>query len=320
MKALETKALSVRWSAAEALERLIGVVPALIKAANFVNSRGGLIVVTGIGKSSFIAEKFVATLKSLGRRAVFLHPVEALHGDLGIISKNDVLVALSFSGESKEVIKIVTYVKIHFKIPVFSFTGNKFSSLAKLSTIPIILDVKSEGSPHNLAPMASTTATMVACDMFSSMIMNPGFKVEHFAKFHPGGSLGLSFVRVEERMSHGKSLPVVAAKDSLKSAVKELNKKRRGYRRSGIVAVINNLGKLVGVITDGDVSAFFQKHESISGILVKDVMTLSPKTITEGSSLKEALTLMEKFKITILLVVNSKDKLTGILHIHQVFA
>ena len=189
------------------------------RAAGMIAKRKGDVVVTGLGKSGFVGQKFAASLTSLGTRAFYIHPVDALHGDLGRISKDDILVALSFSGETKEVVDIVTYVKKNFSVRVIALCRNADSSLGKISDCCVPIRVKSEGSPNNIAPMASTTATLVACDMIAASVVDSNFKDEHFAAYHPGGSLGLRFKKVAELMRKGVGMPNSGAPSTVRIAV-----------------------------------------------------------------------------------------------------
>ena len=273
----------------------------------------GTIIVTGLGKSAFIAMKIAATFTSLGRRAVYLHPVEALHGDVGIVTSRDVLLALSFSGATAEVVRVARYLKREFHAPVISITGRSTSPLAGLSDAAIVIAVKKEGGPHDAAPMASTTATLIMCDVLASaLVSSKNFHKKQFSRLHPGGTLGLEMRSVAEVMARGARVPRVLGTVSLKRAIEEISSKK-----FGITAVCDAKGILCGVITDGDVRRFVLKHEHISDFSAEDAMTAKPKTISQETSLKETLEIMEYHKITTLFVLDHIRPI-GIIHMHMI--
>ncbi|MEK7194223.1 MAG: KpsF/GutQ family sugar-phosphate isomerase [Patescibacteria group bacterium] len=284
------------------------------KAIAILRSRKGKIILTGIGKSGFIGMKISATFTSMGNPAVFLHPVEALHGDTGMVSDGDVVIAVSFSGNSREVVRIVKYLKKEFAIKTISITGNRRSLLARISDANIVLNVQKEGSPYGMAPMASTTTSLVIGDMLVSAITSlRNFKKSNFAKLHPSGSLGLEFKTVKSYMTPRKEVPVVVEKADSRMMINKMNNKH-----PGVVAVVNSSGKLTGVVTDGDVRRFLVSGREIGTARVKEIMTKNPKKIRETSSLKTALSTMEDFRITSLFAVDSRNKLKGIIHIHDI--
>jgi arabinose-5-phosphate isomerase len=231
------------------------------KSIDLIKKRKGAIIVTGIGKSGFVGMKMVSTLVSLGHQAAFIHPVDALHGDSGIVRSGDVLIAISISGESLEVTKITRYLKRHFKITVIAITAKKDSTLRTLSDAAITLTIDHEGSAGSLAPMASAVATMVIGDLIASALTRGNFKAKHFAKFHPGGSLGLKTKTVRELMKKGSRIPLVKDSTSFKKTLEVMNRKR-----FGVVGVVNHKRLLAGVITDGDVRRFLMKQTAISEI------------------------------------------------------
>ena len=286
------------------------------KAVQVLSKRKGKIIVTGLGKSSFVGMKLSATLVSLGHDSFFLHPVEAMHGDMGVVKRGDVIIVLSFSGNTVETLKIATYLKNSFNTPIISITGNSSSSLAKLADISLVIDVKEEGSPHNLAPMASTTATLVIGDLLATALTSPvSFEKHHFAKFHPGGSLGLSLVKVKDIMYQGEDIPLVGEYSSLQKVLNVMSIKKR----KGITGVLNKDKKLVGIITDGDLRRFFRDKDNFKKkVQASDMMTIHPKTITKEATLKEALSLIEESKVTSLFVVNEKQQVQGFIHIHTI--
>jgi arabinose-5-phosphate isomerase len=313
-KALKDRIFLTLEKQVEAVSGLAKSNSDIIKAIFILSSRKGNIIVTGVGKSAFIGMKIAATFTSLGHPACFLHPVDALHGDSGILKDGDAIIAISFSGESAETVKIIKYIKKTFSLKVIAITGNKNSSLNKMSDASIILAVRGEGSPHGLAPMASTTASLVAGDLLAAGLVDPKkYKGTHFAKFHPGGNLGLKLKSVGEVMLTGIKVPKINKEASFKKAILEINRKKKG-----VVGIVDSRDKLIGVITDGDVRRFFVQHDSSSGILAKDVMTERPKVIDVSDSLETAFKVMENSKITNLFVTNKFGKVLGVIHLHDI--
>lgn len=310
---IKDRAKTALKAAKSALNGLEGSIGQVKQSARIIRRSKGDVIVTGIGKSGFIGQKLVATLTSLGKRAFYLHPTDALHGDLGMLSKDDMLVALSFSGESKEVVSIARYAKKNFGVPVIVICRSSNSSLGKVADCLIEVPVKEEGSPNGIAPMASTTAMLVLSDMLASEMMSPNFRDEHFAAYHPGGSLGLSLKKVKDFMKKGNDVPKVKESNKFLDAVKEINNKRLG-----VTAVIGVKGDVKGVITDGDIRRFILKNKNIFSAKTKDAMTTTPKYVEENTSLKDALDIMENSKITNIFTVNKNKKLTGIIHIHDI--
>ncbi|MFM2357840.1 MAG: D-arabinose 5-phosphate isomerase [Candidatus Parcubacteria bacterium] len=309
----EKRVMAVLTAAREALGRLDVSVKAIKYAVKIITDRDGDIVVTGIGKSGFIGQKLAASLTSLGERSFFIHPTEALHGDLGVLSKGDVLISLSFSGESKEVLGITKYAKKSFGVPVIALSKSSKSSLSKVSDCFVEVPVLDEGSPNGIAPMASTTAMLVLSDMIVAGVMNDSFKDEHFATYHPGGSLGLRLKKVSDFMIKKDGVPNVKEKANFLDAVREINKKKLG-----VTAVTRKNNQLIGVITDGDVRRFVLSNKKTETVLVDDVMTRIPKYVYETDSLFVALSIMENYKITSIFVVNKGNKLKGVIHIHNI--
>lgn len=284
------------------------------KAIEILKNRGGKIIVTGVGKSGFIAMKIAATLTSLGHGAFYLNPLDALHGDAGMIREGDVLIAISFSGESPELLKLLRHLKKNFGVSVVCITGRKASSLARTSDAPIHMNISKEGCPLGLAPMASTTTSLVVGDLIAAALTSPAdFHKEHFAKFHPAGSLGLSLKKVKEIMTKGGELPRVPEDALLSNALKEITEKKLG-----ITAVVDEKENLTGAITDGDIRRILMKYDNPKKIAVKNIMTKKPKSIDEEETLRGALTLMEKHKISSLFVTNGTKKLKGIIHLNDI--
>ncbi len=288
---------------------------AFSSAIKLLKNRTGKIVVLGVGKSGIIGLKIVATFTSLGHTAVFLHPVEALHGDTGIVTDEDILIALSFSGESAEVVKIVRYLKINFSVKCISVTGDDKSSLSKLSDVSIAMNVPDEGCPIGLAPMASAVATLAVGDLLASALTSPAeFDKRHFAKLHPGGSLGLDSRTVREMMKERNAMPLVKHNALLQHALTVMTEDGQG-----VVGVCDADGILIGIVTDGDVRRFVLKHGSIKNKKVLHAMTKNPKTISTSMSAKDALLFMEQYRITSVFVVDDVNKKpVGMIHMHDI--
>lgn len=283
-------------------------------ALGLIIERKGKILVTGVGKSGFIGMKMVATLISLGHEATFINPLDAMHGDSGIVKEHDVLLAFSFSGSSPELVRLVKHLQKHFSIKVISITGNRDSTLSKISDGKIVFSVEHEGCPLGLAPMASTTASLVIADSIASALTSPEiFKHEHFAKFHPAGSLGLSLKKVSEVMAVGDHLPTISEEALLNDALIEITLKKRG-----IVGVIDEIGRLVGVITDGDLRRIIISHDEPKNKMVKMVMTREPKMVVKDDDLSYTLKLMEKHQITNIFVVDTNNILVGLVNVHDI--
>ncbi|QER42491.1 KpsF/GutQ family sugar-phosphate isomerase [Thermodesulfobacterium sp. TA1] len=309
------KAKSVLEIEKAGLEEIIkNLDEAFVKAVEMVLQTKGRVVVTGVGKSGLIGRKIAATLSSTGTPAFFLHPVEALHGDLGMVTPEDVVLALSYSGNTLEVCELVAILKKR-SIKIISITGNKESRLAQLSDIVINGKVPMEACPFNLAPTTSTTACLALGDALAICLFEiKGLGSEDFRKNHPGGSLGERLkVKVREIMLTGENIPKVFQGTPLKEAIKEIDQKKLGC-----VLIVNQFNALMGIITDGDLRRIFLKYGIIDHLKVEEVMTKNPKTIQDTALAYEALEIMEKHLITVLPVVNFEGKLIGILHLHDV--
>ena len=271
----------------------------------------GRIVISGIGKSAIIAQKIVATLNSTGSPAIFLHAADAIHGDLGMVQQEDVVMLLSKSGESPEIKVLVPLIK-NFGNCLVAITGNKASYLAKKADYVFDTTVEQEACPNNLAPTTSTTAQLVMGDAIAVCLMEEkGFNVEDFAKLHPGGTLGKKlYLRVADLYPDNQK-PEVKADQSVKEVIMEMTR-----TRLGVTAVTGSDGKLMGIITDGDLRRMLQKSDSIAHILARDIMTFNPKTIRPTEMAVNALDIMRKNEIT-QLVVAENDCYLGILHLHD---
>jgi len=277
------------------------------------NSKGRLII-GGIGKSGIIGRKIVATLNSTGTRAIFLHPVEAMHGDLGMVCADDIFLALSNSGETDELNLLLPSIH-NIGCKIIAFTGNKDSTLAKQSDIVIDVGVKKEACPLGLAPTASTTALLAMGDALAVILINrKHFNSSDFKKIHPGGSLGQRLSRnVEDIMLTGDAVPYIFEGDTMERAVKEMN--RPGL---GVTFVLKADNTLIGIITDGDLRRAIAEKKAIYEMSVKDFMTRNPRMIRPDSPAYDALNIMEKYEITVLPVTDPDKKVLGILHLHDI--
>ncbi len=308
------RALQTLESAQKALKMLPQSLPALLAAEELLRGRAGKIIVTGVGKSGYIGQKIAATLTSLGHRSSFLHPVEAFHGDIGAISVGDVVIAISFSGESMEVVKLAKYLRKEFDVKVIAVTKSTATTLGRLSDVVAPLNIKDEGCPLGVAPMASTTATLVLGDMLAAALTEPDtFKKDHFARLHPGGGLALSLRTVKDVMRRGEDMPIVASDRDIVFALNEMSKKKLG-----ITGVVDKRKRLVGVVTDGDIRRFLAGSHFVRDAKVVVMMTRHPKSINSKATLKDALSLMEKYRITSLFVFDKTKQPTGIIHIHDI--
>ena len=285
-----------------------------VNAVELILNTKGRVVVTGVGKSGIIGRKISATLSSTGTPSFFLHPVEALHGDLGMVTPEDILLAISYSGNTLEVCELASILKKR-NLKIISFTGNLESQLAKLSNVVVNTKIPKEACSFNLAPTTSTTATLALGDALAICLFElKGLGSEDFRKNHPGGSLGERLkVKVKEIMLTNEKIPVVSEKTFLEDAIVEIDRKRLGC-----VLITNSLGTLTGIITDGDLRRIFLKYKTYSNLRVEEVMTKNPKVIEENRLASEALELMEKYLITVLPVINYDQKLVGILHLHDI--
>jgi len=281
------------------------------KAVDSILNCKGRVVISGIGKSAVIAQKIVATLNSTGTPAIFMHAADAIHGDLGMIQQEDVVIILSKSGESPEIKMLVPLIR-NFGNILISIVGNTASYLAKQSNIVLNTTVEQEACPNNLAPTSSTTAQLVMGDALAVCLMEvKGFTGNDFAKFHPGGMLGKKlYLRVDDLFINNEK-PQIFPDQSLKDVIVEITQKRLG-----VTAVIDKNNILVGIITDGDLRRMLEKNKSIDSIVAKDIMTKNPKTIEPDLLAVNALDEMRKHSIT-QLAVTRKGEYLGIIHLHD---
>jgi arabinose-5-phosphate isomerase len=289
-----------------------------VKAAEWIFQCKGKLVVTGIGKSGQIARKIASTFSSTGTPAIYLHPAESSHGDLGIITEHDIVLAMSYGGESYELNTIMTYVA-RKGIKLIAMTGNLNSSLAKAAQAVISVRVEKEACPLQLAPTASTTTTLAMGDALAmSVLMLKGFTTEDFAQYHPGGSLGFKLLtRVKDLMHVGDGLPIVNLDTEIKSVLSIMT--HRDVR--GCAGVVDVNGNLTGVVTDGDIRRRLEKNQNPLDGQAKDLMTMNPRTIDASELAEKALFMMEEFRIQMLFVLDKNSptpkKPIGLLHLQD---
>jgi arabinose-5-phosphate isomerase len=286
-----------------------------MRAVDLLISCRGRVVVAGMGKSGLVGQKISATLSSTGTPSFFLHPAEALHGDLGRLVRQDVLLVLSYSGETEEVLGLLDTVK-RLNIPLISLVGNIASALAQASDVVIDVGVHQEACPLGLAPTASTTAMLAMGDALAMAVLEQrGFDEEDYAALHPGGGLGVRLRRVEHVMHTGEQAPTVGPDAPMPEVIHEMSRKGLGH-----TAVVAKGGRLLGIISDGDLRRVLEREGSRAlSLTAQDCMTLSPVTIQRKELATKALNLMESRKITSLLVIDAAGKLEGVVHIHDLW-
>lgn len=274
----------------------------------------GRVVTTGMGKSGIIMKKLAATLSSTGTPSLFLHPAEAIHGDLGMITEDDAVIATSFSGSTEELLRMVEVVK-RLAVPLIAITGNAGSALARHADIHLRTEIDQEACPLNLAPTASTTAALALGDALAMALLEArGFTPEDFAQLHPGGRLGKRLRRVHELMHAGDSLPRVIAGATLREAIYEMSKKGLG-----ITAVVDEGGRLLGCISDGDLRRLLEKGDALLDHPAGDYATPSPQIIDRDELASAALKRMEDHRITSIFVCDDSSVLEGVVHIHDLW-
>jgi arabinose-5-phosphate isomerase len=274
----------------------------------------GRVVVTGMGKSGIIGRKIAATLSSTGTPAFFLHPAEAIHGDLGAIRDDDVVVALSHSGETEELVRLLEGIR-RIGARLISMTGEPASTLARAADISLDCSVDAEACPMNLAPTASTTAALAFGDALAmALSVRRGFREQDFASLHPGGKLGRRLLRVENAMHAGDAAPVVGVDTPMPDVFHEMSSKRLG-----MTCVVDGTGRLVGIFTDGDLRRLMTRHRDVMAFTAGEVMTPRPITIDRQLLAVEALKIMETHKITSIVVVDVEDRVEGVVHLHDLW-
>jgi arabinose-5-phosphate isomerase len=282
-------------------------------AVDLIFNAKGRVVITGMGKSGIIARKIAATMSSTGTPAAFMHPSDAVHGDLGMVTSDDVVIFISKSGDTADLWQLL--LSIHkLGVKIIALTGNVNSLLSKQCDIILDASVKEEACPYDLAPTSSTTAALVMGDALAiTLLQKRNFTQEDFALFHPGGNLGKRLLlKVEMMMITGASVPVVKETVSLSDAIIEISSKRLGA-----TCVVDNAGLLCGILTDGDLRRLLQRTTDIKNLTARQVMTTNPKTIDKNMLAVQALKVMETFKITQLIVVDDVHHPVGVLHLHD---
>ena len=284
-----------------------------VKAVNMIYDCAGRTIVTGMGKSGIIARKIVGTLNSTGTPSMFLHPSDAIHGDLGTVKSRDIIICISKSGDTAELHLLLSTFK-RIGVPIISMVGTPNSKLAQSSDVVLDVSVREEACPHDLAPTASTTATLAYGDALAmALLAKRNFTPEQFAMFHPGGNLGKRlFLTVAEFMVKGDAVPVVKHDLPLRDAIFEISSKRLGA-----TCVVDDEGKLTGIVTDGDLRRLLQKQSEVAGCTASMVMTRNPKTIRDTLLASIALEEMEAHKITQLVIVDAGYRPIGMVHLHE---
>ena len=274
----------------------------------------GRVIVTGMGKSGLICRKIAATFSSTGTSAWFLHPAEAIHGDLGAIRDDDVVLAVSYSGETEELIRLLESIR-RIGARLIALTGDPTSTLARAADVTLHCGIAKEACPMNLVPTASTTAALAMGDALAmTLLVRKGFREEQFASLHPGGKIGRRLMRVEHVMHAGESAPVVRTTTPMAEVFHEMSSKRLG-----MTCVVDDDGRLVGVFTDGDLRRLFSRVPNVLALTAGEAMTPRPITIAHDVLAVEALKVMETHKITAVVVVNAERFVEGVVHLHDLW-
>jgi arabinose-5-phosphate isomerase len=284
-----------------------------VAAVDLLLACRGKVVVTGVGKSGIVCRKFAATLASTGTPAFFLHAGEGGHGDLGTLERGDVLIAISYTGESGEVLGLLPAAR-RLSLPLIAICGAAGSTLGRAADVVLDVGVPEEACPHNLAPTASTTATMAIGDALAiAVLAERGFSAEDFALLHPSGALGRRLLRVEDLMHRDSAMPLVGAAAPHRDTLVEITSKRLG-----IAGVVDDAGELLGVITDGDLRRGLERGGDLRALTARELMTTTPKTIRGGALAAEAVAIMERHKITSLFILaDGSRRPAGVLHLHD---
>ena len=308
-------ALQVLEIEAAAVRGLVGQLDdSFDRAVETIRSATGRVVCTGMGKSGIVMRKVAATLASTGTPAFFIHPADAIHGDLGMLVEGDVVLAASYSGTTEELLRLVATLK-RLGVTLIAITGNPASPLARAADLHLPAEIDQEACPLNLAPTASTTATLALGDALAMALLEArGFTPEDFARFHPGGRLGKRLLRVDQIMHTGDEVPQVTTSTPMRDAIYEMSRKR-----FGITAVVDDDGRLVGVISDGDLRRMLERGEAVLGLTAGECMKGSPRTIPPEELAPAALQLMEEKRITSVFVCDAEGRLSGIVHLHDLW-
>jgi len=306
-KVLQTEAAAV-LALVDRLDERFG------RAVDLIRHCKGRVIVTGMGKSGIVCRKIAATLASTGTPAFFLHPAEAVHGDLGVIQADDVVIAMSYSGETEELTRVLETLK-RIGAPLIALTGDVRSTLGNAANVALDCSVSEEACPMNLVPTASTTAALAMGDALAmTVLVEKGFKPEDFANLHPGGKLGKRLMRVEQLMAAGDALPVVQLHTSMKDVIYEMSRKKLG-----MTSVVEKDGRLAGIITDGDLRRKMGANANILEMTARDVMSVNPVAIPQDTMAVEALALMEQRKITSIVVIDGDHRVAGVVHLHDLW-
>jgi len=299
-------------------DAILGLIPKLDerfeRAVDLLHGRSGRVIVTGIGKSGLIGRKIAATLASTGTPAYFLHPAEGVHGDLGMVARGDVVLVLSNSGETDEVLAILPPLK-RLGVPLVLFTGNPTSTLARQCEVVLDVSVAEEACPMNLAPTSSSTAALAAGDALAMALLDRrGLRPEDYAALHPRGTLGWrALFKVADLMHTGDAVPRVGEDVPMREAIAEMTRKRKG-----MTTVVDGAGRLVGVITDGDLRRLHLKAKALRTLRAGEAATRQPKVIAADDLAFKALEVMESFEITSLVIVDGEQRPVGVIHMHDI--
>jgi arabinose-5-phosphate isomerase len=284
------------------------------RAVELLRNCRGRVILTGMGKSGIICQKIAATLNSTGTASVFLHPAEALHGDLGVIQSDDVVIALSYSGETAETLRLLETIR-RLGAKLIAITGTNGSTLAEAADVALDCSVTEEACPMNLVPTASTTAALALGDALAmTLLVAKGFKEDDFANLHPGGKLGKRLSRVKNWMHAGEDCPIVHAATPMREVISEMSRKSLG-----MTCVVDDARALLGIITDGDLRRHIERGAPILQMTASEVMTRNPVTIPPEMLSAEALNIMERRKITSLVVVADGRLVEGVVHLHHLW-
>ena len=306
-KVLETEAAAILALVDRLDERFDQAVQLLLECK-------GRVILTGMGKSGIICQKIVATLNSTGTASVFLHPAEALHGDLGVIQNDDVVIALSYSGETAETLRLLETIR-RLGAKLIAITGTNGSTLAEAADVALDCSVTEEACPMGLVPTASTTAALALGDALAmTLLVAKGFKEEDFANLHPGGKLGKRLSRVKNWMHGGDDCPIVQTRTPMREAIDEMSRKTLG-----MTCVVDEHRRLVGIITDGDLRRKVGQAASLLEMTAGEVMTKDPVAIPPDTLAAEALNIMERRKITSLVVTDAERTVVGVVHLHHLW-
>jgi arabinose-5-phosphate isomerase len=310
--ALARKVLQTEAAAIQALVDRLG--EPFERAVRLLLDCRGRVIVTGMGKSGIICRKIAATLSSTGTPAFFLHPAEAIHGDLGVLQPEDVIIALSYSGETDELLRLLETIK-RLGARMIAITGDCRSTLGQASDVALDCRVSEEACPMNLVPTASTTAALALSDALAmTLLVAKGFSQDRFASLHPGGKLGKRLMRAEQLMQGGDQTPIVTASTPVPQVIYEISSKGLG-----MTCVVNDDGALSGIITDGDLRRHMTGTTNLLQRTAADVMTRNPITIRRDTLAVEALLVLERRKITAIVVVNEDQRVLGVVHLHHLW-